>query len=74
MSNIAYGKLAEENGFKLPVSVCKSHRGYYIGTFQYDPDSEYYGPVSRESEEYYKTEEMAQGALNDNNWTQRLYF
>ncbi|WP_446498740.1 hypothetical protein [Escherichia coli] len=40
-------------------------RGYYIGT----QCSE--GPVSRESEEYFKKYEQAERALKNGTWTQR---
>ncbi|EGT5729746.1 hypothetical protein AGJ33_20135 [Cronobacter dublinensis subsp. dublinensis] len=73
MSNIAYGKLAAEFGFEVPVTVCKSGGGYYIGTFLSDPSADFSGPLSRESEEYYDTETEAQNALNDNTWTQRQH-
>jgi hypothetical protein len=62
-----YGKLALEYcKVKLPITVLKSARGYYIGTA-----SEELGHVSRESDEYFLTEAGARAALETGNWTQR---
>lgn len=62
-----YGEIAECFGFgKMPLKVCRSGAGYYIGTWD---DIE--GPTSRESVEYYPTVEAAQEALKLDNWTQR---
>lgn len=59
------GKMAkEELGLRLELVVMKSAAGFYLGTF----DDE--GPVSRESEEYYPTKEIAQRALDENSFTQ----
>lgn len=60
------GKLAREwCGLKLPLKVCRSGAGYYIGTWDES------GPISRESEEYWGSKEKAQEALDKNEWTQR---
>lgn len=59
------GRMAfEELGLRLELTVLHSNAGYYIGTY----DEE--GPVSRESEEYYRTREAAQYALDNNEFTQ----
>lgn len=50
---------------RLPLKVLHSAAGYYLGTFDAT------GPVSRESEEYFRTEQVAQGALESGDWTQR---
>lgn len=42
-----------------------SGRGYYIGTANNE------GPVSRESEEYFRTCGSAVSALENSTWTQR---
>ena len=63
--NTQYGKLALEAGYKLPLKVCKSGAGFYIGTWDCE------GPCSRESELYYRTREEAEDALQTGNWTQR---
>lgn len=64
------GWLAKQWGSReLPLGVMKSPAGFYLGT----ADDE--GPYSRESEEYWRTEEEAAAALNDPDqilWTQRL--
>jgi hypothetical protein len=65
------GWLAKEWGsLELPLRVMKSPAGFfYLGTADED------GPYSRESEEYWRTEEEASTALNDPDqipWTQRL--
>lgn len=63
------GKLALEYcGLSLPVEVLQSARGYYLGTYSIEE-----GPVSRESAEYWPTEEAAQKALDagPDAWTQR---
>lgn len=54
-------------GEKLPLQVCKSAAGYYLGTL----DGFGY-PYSRESAEYWPTEAQAAKALNGElDWTQR---
>lgn len=66
MDSIQYGYLAEKYcDVKLPLEVLLSGAGYYIGT------SEDGAPFSRESKEYFPTEEAATQALNEGNWTQR---
>lgn len=66
---VRYGALAQEwCGVRLPLAVCRSAAGFYIGTC--DPES---GPVSRESVEYWPTEAAAQYALHNDLWTQREY-
>jgi len=60
------GKLALEICNKrLELQVCRSNAGYYLGTYGED------GPCSRESLEYFSTEEKAQKALDSGEWTQR---
>lgn len=59
------GKIAKRAGYKLPIKVCKSWGGYYIGTNHRGL------PISRESVEYYRTEKEAQEALESGKWTQR---
>lgn len=63
-----YGRLAHEAGYRLPLQVLKSVKGFYLGTVSDE------GPVSRESQEYWVTEEAAEGALAGQegvDWTQR---
>lgn len=52
---------------RLPLAVLKSNAGFYIGKF----DEE--GPCSRESIEYFPSEELAKKALESGNWTQKPY-
>ncbi len=60
------GKLALEfGGQRLPLSVLQSAAGYYLGTYNES------GPVSRESVEYWPTEDRAEDALTSGDWTQR---
>ena len=59
------GILAAAAGYTLPLEILKSGRGYYIGTQCCE------GPVSRESEEYFKKYEQAELALKNGTWTQR---
>ncbi len=61
----AMGELASDAGYDLPLKVIRSGAGYYIGTFSVDA-----GPVSRESEEYWPTEELADAAMASGAWTQ----
>jgi hypothetical protein len=49
----------------LPVQVCHSAAGFYIGTMH--PDD---GPFSRESNEYFPTKQLAEEALASGNWSQ----
>lgn len=53
------------SGKCLPLTVLCSGAGHYIGTFES-------GPCSRESVEYFATEEAASDALQNGAWTQRL--
>ncbi|HBC0114028.1 TPA: hypothetical protein JEX52_005524, partial [Escherichia coli] len=53
------GILAAKAGYTLPLQILSSARGYYIGT-QCDE-----GPVSRESEEYFRNYEQAVRALEN---------
>lgn len=62
------GKLAfDVMGVRLPLEVLQSARGFYLGTYNES------GPVSRESAEYWPTEEAARKALDTgpDAWTQR---
>jgi len=59
------GRLAAQAGYRLPLKVLRSAAGFYIGT------SGDFGPVSRESREYFKTDIAAKEALESGNWTQR---
>lgn len=52
---------------RLPVRVCKSAAGYYLGTVAGDGE-----PCSRESEEYFPDEATAKAALASGSWTQRV--
>ncbi len=63
---IVLGRIAQAYGKTLEVRIIKSAAGYYIGTLH--PD---YGPVSRESEEYFAVFEDAERALLRGAWTQR---
>ena len=62
-----YGEIAEHYGFgKMPLKVCRSGAGFYIGTWDDDE-----GPTSRESLHYYPTFEKAKEALDNDTWIQR---
>ncbi len=50
---------------KLPLQVCKSAAGYYIGTLQNGM------PFSRESDGYYPSESDAATALRCRTWDQK---
>jgi hypothetical protein len=69
MSPEKIGHLAKQCfNVALPLQVCRSEAGYYIGTVH--PKD---GPYSRESEEYFPTLEAAEAALESGNWTQLEY-
>lgn len=53
-------------GKRLPLQVLRSAAGHYIGTFDD-------GPVSRESVEYFPTDEAARHALEIGAWTQQRH-
>lgn len=53
-------------GKRLPLRVCHSAAGHYIGT----TDAE--GPVSRESVEYFRSLQAAERALATGRWQQRI--
>jgi hypothetical protein len=60
------GKLALEYCKKrLELKVLKSNNGYYLGTFNDE------GPCSRESLEYWKTQDLAEKAMASGDWTQK---
>lgn len=60
------GKLAKEwCGVTAPLQILRSAAGFYIGTAGDD------GPISRESNEYWRTQADAQNALDNNLWTQK---
>jgi hypothetical protein len=48
------------------VQILKSQAGFYIGTLSEDM------PCSRESNEYYPTQDEALAALRDDTWTQKI--
>lgn len=53
----------------LPLQALQAYDSapFYIGTFHAE-----YGPITRESKEYYLTRDEAQDALAAGTWTQRL--
>ena len=53
-------------GKRLPLQVCHSAAGYFIGTTDEN------GPVSRESFEYFRSYQDADQALATGCWQQRL--
>lgn len=60
-----HGKLAKSIcGVELPLQVLESQAGFYIGTSDED------GQCSRESVEYFQTEDEAFAALETGEWTQ----
>ena len=60
------GKLAKRlSGADLELQVCYSACGFYLGTFDER------GAFSRESKEYWRTNELARAALFSGVWTQR---
>jgi hypothetical protein len=66
-----YGWLAAKfEKRQLPLQVCKGpaswSKRYYLGT------QEEGAPVTRESEQYWRTWKEAESALMSGNWTQRL--
>jgi hypothetical protein len=62
---VVFGKLAQACGRNLPLTVCESRAGFYLGTH----DEE--GPYSRESVEYWRNRKEADSALQLGRWTQR---
>ena len=61
------GKIAKSTlGEKFKLQVLHSNAGLYIGTKNEDG-----APVSRESEEYFQDEKLANEALESGEWTQR---
>lgn len=62
----AFGWLAAQSGRVLPLQVCRSRAGYYIGTCD-----ETGAPYSRESLDYWLRPEQATVALQNGSWTQK---
>jgi hypothetical protein len=61
-----HGKLAYVHcGKRLDLMILKSNAGWYIGT----ADEE--GPCSRESVEYFTSQEAAKDALSNGQWSQK---
>lgn len=59
------GILAASCGFQLPVQVMQSAAGFYLGTKDFGI------PMTRESVEYWPTEQDAKDALEKGTWTQK---
>lgn len=59
------GMLAKEAGKCFPLEVCRSFRGFYIGTLSDGL------PYTRESQEYWKKQGQAEHALQQGTWTQK---
>lgn len=60
-----FGKLAQSTGQQLPLTICQSQAGFYLGTCNDQ------GPYTRESTEYWRTRAAAAKALEAGHWTQR---
>ena len=54
------------------LQVLQSGAGYYIGT-TYSNKKGFTEPGTRDSEEYFRTHELAQAAFESNKWTQRYH-
>lgn len=73
MSNAAptiqqqFGMLALIYGHRLPLQVCQSRAGFYLGTV-----TEEGLPNSRESAEYWPQRPQAEAALTQGRFTQRI--
>ncbi len=63
-----FGHLAATIGKHLPLEICQSRAGFYVGTKDVDGL-----PVSRESVEYWPRREQAEGALRGGTFTQKRY-
>ncbi len=61
-----FGQLAAAIGKHLPLEICQSRAGFYVGTKDADGL-----PVSRESVEYWPQREQAEGALRGGMFTQK---
>jgi len=65
-AHVPHGLLALEYcSSRLPLIALRSAAGWYLGT------CDEFGPVSRESAEYWSSEEQAKDALRSAEWTQR---
>lgn len=62
------GMLAKAAGQPLPLEPLCSNGPWYLGTFC--PKE---GPVSRESVEYFPSQEAAENAMASGEWTQRAH-
>ena len=66
LTHSKHGELAKEwCNKRLPLQILRSNAGHYIGC------ADDCGPVSRESNEYWKELKTAQAALETGNWTQK---
>jgi hypothetical protein len=57
----------------IPLRVCRSAAGYYIGRLILPPDDMAGAPYARDSAEYYATEDEAGKALKDGAFTLRSH-
>lgn len=62
--------LGEDSSNYSDLMVMKSAAGYYIGTIYNNPDG-YQEPGSRDSE-YFGSRELAEAALENGNWVERI--
>lgn len=73
MNHVQFGQLASEFGSRrLPLKVLQSAAGFYIGTECVDDEVGCALPYSRESNEYWPTGELADAALCNGTWSQKL--
>lgn len=61
-----FGQLAAQCGQRLPLQVCESRAGFYLGTLDADGL-----PFSRESIEYWPQRAVADQALATGRFTQK---
>lgn len=54
---------------RIPLEICRSNAGYYIGRM----DTEDGTPYARDSEEYFRTFEAAEAAINEGLFTLRRH-
>ena len=66
-----YGALARACGQTLPLEIHKSAGGYYLGTYRFEEEMGCPMPYTRESNEYWRSQQLAEKALATGAWTQK---
>jgi hypothetical protein len=65
------GALALFCGQTLPLEIHQSAAGFYLGTYRFDVEMGCPMPYTRESNEYWRSHQLAENALSTGAWSQK---